>query len=223
MTQTDELNDVDGGDGAGRDGTPWRWLAAAMLLAGLAAVVVFGLRRSQADRAAEQAQAERLRAERGRVVSGGAWGGDVNYMLFCAAAEGRPGGLDIRAALDQIALRQFPATMSFSVVVSVTPDRAGRRYEIVRLDPDGKVEFAQELKVADATDHASVNGVKIQDLQLAAPREVVVRVFRDGEVIAERALPVSEATAAAGAPGGPASSPAPAPEGPPPAEQFDPL
>jgi len=67
----------------------------------------------------------------------------VNYIVFCSAAQPGKAGLDIRDALDQVALPLFPAKISFAVVVSVTADRPGRRYEFARFDEFGKVDFAQ--------------------------------------------------------------------------------
>ena len=184
MTEAEDLNDA-GGD---RDASPWRWVVGALLLAGVAAVVAFGISRSRADREFERQETERAEAEleRAKRVAQG----DVNYILFCRSVQADRGGLDIQDALDQVALPSFPTKISFTVVVSLTQDRPGRRYELARFGPSGKVDFAQELKLTGSTDVASVNEVKIQDLELKGPGEVVFRVFRDGETVAERVLRV---------------------------------
>ena len=186
-----------------------RWAVGAVLLVGLIGVVAFALNRSNAEREAQQIEQQRAEAEVERATK--AVQGDVNYVVFCATAKPGRAGLDIRDALDQVALT-FPAKISFSVVVSVTADRPGRRYEFARFDPLGKVDFAQELKLGGGTDFASVNVVPIKDFELTGPRDVVFRVLRDGETIAERVLRVGEA-AARGQP----SKPVEAPEEPAPA------
>jgi hypothetical protein len=195
MTESEDLND---------GGTPWRWVVGALLVAGAAAVVAFGISRSRADREHERQETERaeLELDRAKRVAQG----DVNYVVFCRSAQADRAGLDIQDALDQIALPSFPANVTFTVVVSLTADRPGRRYEIVRFGRDGKVDFAQELKLADGDGIASVNAVQVTDLELLAPGEVVFRVFRDGETVAERVLRVGAAPAAApGRPGTPAA------------------
>lgn len=189
----DDRNDDDDGPGGG-DYSPWRWVLGGVLVVGLIAVVTFAIRQSNAERRAELAEAERARLEADRPV-GPAGKADVNYLLFCAAAQPGPNGLDIRGALDQIALPSFPMKVSFAVVASVTADRPGRRYELARFDQDDKVEFAQELKLDAGTSHASVNVITVKDLDLAGPGEVMFRVFRDGETVAERVLRVGGQTA----------------------------
>ena len=183
MTQLDEPNEA-----VEREFPVGRWALGGVLLVALIGLVAFAVQRSRTDRAAkplEEAlgQAEVERARR-------AAQGDVNYIVFCATAKPGMAGLDIRDALDQVALLAFPRKISFSVVVSLTADRPGRQYEIARFDASGKVDFAQELKLAGGTAFASVNVVPVKDLELDGPRDVVFRVMRDGEMVAERVLPV---------------------------------
>lgn len=165
-----------------------------MLIVGLIAVVVFAIKQSNAERRAELAEEARARLEADR-PAGGRVGPDVNYMIFCAAAQPGPNGLDIRGALDQVALPSFPATLSFSVVASVTPDRPNRRYELVRFNEEGQAEFAQELKLHGGTSVASVNVMTVKDLELAGPADITFRVLRDGETVAERVLRIGRQTA----------------------------
>ena len=166
---------------------PWRWLLGGLLIVGIVAVVVFAIKQSNAERRAELAEEARAQMEAGRPANprGGA---DVNYIIFCASAEPGPFGLDIKGALDQVALPSFPTTMSFAVVASVTPDRPNRRYELARFNDEGKVEFAQELRLEGGTHAASVNMMTVKDLALNGPTDVTFRVFRDGQAVAERVL-----------------------------------
>ena len=186
----DEDVDVDAldDDVDGREFTPWRWVLGGVLVVALLAVVVFAIKQSNAEKRAELAERERARLE--AEAPGGARrpGGDVNYILFCADARPGPHGLDIRGALDQVAVPAFPTKMSFSVVASVTPDRAGRRYELARCDEAGKVQFSQELKLQGGTSVASVNVMTVKDLDVREPTDVPFRVFRDGTLVAERVL-----------------------------------
>lgn len=186
MTRLDESN-----DSVEREFPLGRWALGGVLLVGLIGVVAFAMNRSKADRDAVQEDKARGKAEVERAAK--AAQGDVNYIVFCSNAKPGMAGLDIRDALDQVALTTFPRKISFSVVVSLTADDPKRAYEIVRLDPLGKVDFAQELKVGGGTEFASVNVVPVKDLELTGPRDVIFRVLRDGEMIAERVLPVGVA------------------------------
>lgn len=189
----DDAEEFDDGDG--REFTPWRWVLGGVLVVALLAVVVFAIKQSNAEMRAELAERERARLEAEAPGGGRRPGGDVNYILFCADARPGPNGLDVRGALDQVALPSFPATLSFAVVASVTPDRAGRRYEMARFDESDKVQFSQELKLHGGTSVASVNVMTVKDLEVREPTDVTFRVFRDGTVVAERILRIGPQTA----------------------------
>ena len=201
VEQRQDVNDDDDGvgdldDGDGREFTPWRWVLGGVLVVALLAVVVFAIKQSNAEKRAELAERERARLEAEAPGGGGRRpGGDVNYIIFCADARPGPNGLDIRGALDQVAVPAFPTKMSFSVVASVTPDRAGRRYEMARFDEANKVQFSQELKLQGGTSVASVNVMTVKDLDVREPTDVTFRVFRDGTPVAERVLRIGPQTA----------------------------
>jgi heme exporter protein D len=192
----DDDVDDEGGAGEEREYTSWRWLLGGVLVVALVAVVVFAIKQSNAELRAEVAEKERAKLEADG-PAGGRAKGDVNYVIFCAGAQPGPHGLDISGALDQVAVPEFPAKLSFSAVVSITPDRAGRRYEMARFNEQGKVEFAQELKLEGGTSVASVNVMTVKELEVREPGEVVFRVFRDGMPVAERVLRVGGQTSPA--------------------------
>lgn len=191
----DDADDADeSDDGDAREFTSWRWVLGGVLAVAVLAVVVFAIKQSNAEKRAELAERERAKLE-AEAPGGRRPGGDVNYILFCADARPGPNGLDVRGALDQVALPAFPATLSFAVVASVTPDRAGRRYEMARFDEADKVQFSQELKLHGGTSVASVNVMTVKDLDVQEPTDVTFRVFRDGTVVAERVLRIGPQTA----------------------------
>lgn len=160
--------------------TTGSWLRLALVLA-LAVAVVAGVLR---------------RDEPAPPAAGDLWRGRVNYVLVCRSAHTGPGGgLNVTGVLDVIELPSIPAAIDLDVVVSLRPDRPGRRYELGKIDPGvaGTKGHSQALNFLDPTlaPGGSVTTVKqLRGLRIEHAGELRLLVLADGQIIAERVLVV---------------------------------
>lgn len=124
-----------------------------------------------------------------------AWRGRVNYMLICRSAEPGPDGLlNVTGVLDVLELPTIPATVDLDVVMSLRPDRPGRRYELGKIDPgvEGTKGQSQPLNfLAVEAPGGSVTTVKqLRGLRIEQAGELRFLLLADGVIIAERVLVV---------------------------------